>query len=46
MPMRIDSRWVPEIDETNVDEEIDSFDALESGDEWVGDFGDDPEETV
>ncbi|HEX3116357.1 MAG TPA: hypothetical protein VHQ48_12820 [Bradyrhizobium sp.] len=46
MPMRIDSRWVPEIEETNVDEEIDSFDALDSDDEWNDDFQDEPEEPV
>jgi hypothetical protein len=46
MPMRIGSRWVPEIEETNVDEEIDPFDALDSGDEWGGDFEDESEEAV
>lgn len=44
MPMRIDSKWVPEIDETNVDEEIDQFDALDAGDEWSGDIEDEAEE--
>jgi hypothetical protein len=34
MPMRVESRWVPEIEETVVDDDIDPFDALDSDDEW------------
>jgi hypothetical protein len=47
MPMRIESRWVPEIEETTVDDDTDPFDALDSGEEWNDErFEDEPEETV
>jgi hypothetical protein len=47
MPMRIESKWIPEIEETTVDDDADPVDALESDEEWTDEpFEDDPEEPV
>jgi hypothetical protein len=32
--MRVESKWVPEIEEATADDEIDQFDALDADDEW------------
>lgn len=38
MPMRIGSRWVPEVEETTADDDVDPLDALDADNEWNDEF--------
>ncbi len=47
MPMRIDSKWVPEIEEATSDDDVDQSDALDADDDLNDNFFDDePEDAV